>query len=113
MASNLPQFQIYKVTNTIYTRHVKKDRPDSILITTYCGLNNKFKTFMCLEHGGTVRKAAYKLWDARCKYPAPETVQEALDYIHHLKVPTHIKVWINKRYPEIMLYSFTGGEDLE
>jgi DNA repair protein RadD len=107
MASSMPQMEIFKVSRVTYSRHTKMDRPDSIKVTIFAGLR-KFTTYVCLEHGGGAGRMARAWWAERCEWEAPETVQEALDYASNLKVPTHIGVWINKKYPEVKGYDFTG-----
>jgi hypothetical protein len=38
----------------------------------------------------------------------PATTREAMQMTNHLKPVTHLKVWVNKKYPEIMAYCFDG-----
>ena len=109
MATSGPKVEVFMVTKVIYTRHRKLDRPDTLLVTYYCGLR-RFKEWVCLEHGRLAGKKARDWWRERNTLPTepPETTDAALGLINTLLTPTHIRVWLNKKYPEIMAYSFDG-----
>jgi hypothetical protein len=36
----------------------------------------------------------------------PETIWEAFQRLPELRTPTHIKVWVNKKHPEVMTYEY-------
>ena len=36
----------------------------------------------------------------------PNTVIDALKYVHELRTPKRIRVWLNRRYPEILNEEF-------
>jgi DNA repair protein RadD len=108
MASGLPQIDIFKVTKVTYAVHRKEGRPNSIKVSIWCGLT-RYTTYVCLEHGGYAAKLAQDWWDARCPYPAPETTAEAIDYISNVATPLYIKVWTNKKHPEVLAYDFTSN----
>lgn len=101
----LPQIEPFGITKIIYTRHKKKGKPDSLLVTYYAGLRS-FKKFICIEHGGSAGGMAKRWWKERSTAPTPETVDEALKAIDTITVPKSIKVWINTKYPEIMSYEY-------
>lgn len=106
------QIEVFEVTKVIYTVHTKPDKPDAICVTYYSGLNKRFKEWVCLEHQSFASKKARDWWrlrDTKINDPVPETTGEALCRVNNLKEPTHIRVWVNKKYPEIMAYSFDGG----
>jgi len=38
----------------------------------------------------------------------PETIDSALERIQELNTPTHIRVWINKKHPQVMDRDYSG-----
>jgi DNA repair protein RadD len=112
MVGSEPEFEIMDVTKVIYTIHRKMDRPDSILATYYIGLAKRYKDWICLEHAGFAGKKAREWWIARTEdEEAPDTTEAALKQLYKLKSPVAIKVWVNKKYPEIVGYDFGEGYD--
>lgn len=110
-----PVVEVQPVTSMTVQLHEKAGKPPAIRVSYYCGIQ-RFSEFVCLEHGGYAAKRGRDWWRAHVKgainlkgeIETPETTNEALKLIEHLNVPTHIRVWINKRYPEIMEHDFTG-----
>lgn len=106
------QMEVFAVDRVIYKPHRKEGRPDAIKVDYYCGIR-KFDTYVCLEHGGYASKKAREWW--REHWPIsdeqeiPTTTAQALEMVDKLKEPTHIRVWLKKKYPEIKAYNFTGG----
>lgn len=106
------QMEVFEVNRVTYSPHSKRDRPDAIKVDYYCGIR-KFSTYVCIEHGGFAAKKALEWW--REHWPDNEQLVEpsstaiALEMVDQLKEPTHIRVWLNKKYPEIKAYNFTGG----
>src|SRR5699024_1975941 len=90
----------------LYSRHQKEGRPDSIKVTYYCGLR-VFKEWVCFDHGGFAGKKARDWWRS---HGGPEPIPDTETALAHmdsvLQVPTSIKVWLNKRYPEVLNYEF-------
>ena len=103
--SDLPVEEIFDISRVIYFKHVKIGSPPSIKASYYSGLK-KFDEFVCFEHSGYPGKRAIAWWNQRTDKPAPTTVDEALSVISHLKCPSRIRVWTNKKYPEITGYEF-------
>lgn len=111
----LPQVEVFTVDHVTYRQYDKIDRPPSIKVTYYCGLQS-FSEYVCFEHGGYAARRARVWWRDRAKdagLPSgkdsvPETTAQALFLIEELPVPTHLRVWINKKYPEIMQQCFDG-----
>lgn len=114
MASSKPKIVEKKITQVLYTRHRKLDRPDSILVTYYIGLATRYKEWICFEHGGYAGKQAREWWRRNAKDPEaelPPTTDDALKCLDLLKTPTYAKVWVNKKYPQIMSCTFKGEDD--
>lgn len=101
-----PQVERFKVDQVVYVKHHKEGRPPSIRACYYCGLR-MFEEWVCLEHEGYAKKKARDWWRQRAIDPTPpETIAEAFGRLGELRTPTHIRVWINKKHPEIVNYEY-------
>lgn len=105
MKDDTPLVEVFDVSKVVYSRHLKQGAPDSILATYYCGLR-RFKTYVCIEHQGGAKGLAYRWWKRHTTIEPPISVTGALTLTKHLAVPTQIRVWLNKKYPEILDYGF-------
>ncbi|UZT28629.1 DNA/RNA helicase [Vibrio phage 033B] len=114
--SNEPQIETFKVDKVIYTQHNKQGKPPAMLATYYCGLR-KFTNYVCLEHEGYARKKGRDWWREAMsnggktnmsEVEVPELTSVALGMAADIPVATHLRVWVNKTYPEIMAYDYTG-----
>lgn len=77
-------------------------------VTYYCGLKH-FEDYVCIQHEGFVARKASSWWMERTNrldLRPPTTTDEALSRAGELKSATHISVWVNKKYPEIVNYCF-------
>jgi DNA repair protein RadD len=92
----------FTVQNVVYNRHQKPGSPPILKVSYFCGLQ-LFNEYICLEHGGLAAKKARDWWRTRMgTLVAPPTIDEALKYTAQLKVPKTIRVWTNKKYPEVL-----------
>lgn len=107
IAQGTPQVEQFKVDKVTYQVHRKEGRPDSIEVSYFCGLR-MFKEWVCLEHEGYARKKSRDWWRQRTNHGVtpPETTYEGMLRINELRVPSHVKVWVNKKHPEIMSYVY-------
>ena len=101
-----PITKVFKVDHITYSVHQKLDRV-SMKVTYYCGLQH-FPEFVCFEHEGFAQRKARMWWRDRSDMEVPTTVESALQVANMVLTPTHIRVWINKKYPEIMKFCFDG-----
>lgn len=102
-----PQVDVFRVDGISYSLHKKIGKPDMIKVTYTCGFR-MFNEFVCIEHEGYARIKADQWWKLRFSAPAPQTVNEALTTVHLAQPATYIRVWSNKKYPEIMAHCFDG-----
>lgn len=102
-----PVVEVFRVDGISYTLHKKFGKPDMVKVTYTCGFR-MFNEFVCVEHEGYARVKADQWWRSRFGGNAPQSVSEALETIHLAKPATHIRVWSNKKYPEIMAHCFEG-----
>jgi DNA repair protein RadD len=105
---DLPVVEIFDVDHVVYEKHVKQTTGNvSILVKYHCGLR-RFKEFVPLEYNGRPTPRAARWWRTRSGLDVPSTVDNALLLCDQLHIPSQLRVWINKDYPEIMDYCFDG-----
>jgi DNA repair protein RadD len=100
-----PVVNEFKVTRMTLERHHKIGRPDSIKVNYYCGLR-RFTWYVCPEHGGIPRRKAEHWWARHGGGALPDNVESALALIDTLNTPQGIRVWENRKYPEILDWIF-------
>ncbi len=111
---DVPIVEIYNVTTVNYYLHEKKNRmgeataPPQIKVEYFCeGGLHRFQEFVQFEHPGYPSKKARDWW--RQRFPGdyvPEKTAEALSEIGQLRAPHRIRVWVNKKYPEVIGYEY-------
>lgn len=105
---DMPIVELFKVEHITYTEHSKHDRPPMMKATYYCGYK-MFEEFICIEHDGFAGRKARQWWRERSNgLLPPQTTREALEAAAQLAPATHLRVWINKKYPEILKTCFDG-----
>lgn len=105
IATDDPVVEDFDVSNVDYKVSRKPGRPDTLEVT-YWSKMRMFREHVCLEHAGTIRHKAVRWWRERTGVEAPPTIGEAMLHIQTLKTPNRIRVWVNKRYPEIISHEF-------
>lgn len=102
-----PIVETFNVHKVIYNVHQKKDSfgnavsPPMIKVSYFAGLQT-FNEWVGLEHGGFVGKKARDWWMQRHPSEPPTTTFQALQLVSELRTPRTIRVWLNKKYPEVM-----------
>ncbi len=89
-----PQVEVFNVDRVTYAPHVN-----------YCGIR-RFTEWVCLEHPGNIRHKAHLWWKQRSPLEPPTTILDAIPLVDELKVPLQIRVWVNRRYPDILASIF-------
>lgn len=105
-----PIVELFAVDHVTVEEHRKLGKPPSLRLTYYSGLRNKFSDYIMPEHEGFARRKSEALWREMFQAtpfstaPAelPATTAQALAAVSGLTMPTHLRVWINKQYPEIL-----------
>lgn len=106
---DLPVVEVFKVDHINYARHQKAERPDSIRVTYYCGFRS-FSEYVCLEHPGNVANKARHWCRVRLEGSGiPQTTTQFLEIATQIKSPTHIRVWVNQKYPQVLAHCFDGS----
>ncbi len=105
-----PQIEIFEVNSLTYTPHFPRDlaKPPSLKVSYFSGPIQMFSEWVCLEHPGWAGHKAREWWKVRSNIAPPTTVEEAIKFVSTLKPPTHLRVWVNQRHPQIMAHDFTG-----
>jgi len=113
LKTNKPKVEVFKVMTTTYQQHKGRGtKPSSLRVTYHCG-SRHFTEWVCLEHGGYPAKRARTWWAQRAQPGTdgvfiPSTVVDALIECDYLKKPSEIRVWTNKKIPEILAYRMDG-----
>lgn len=100
-----PKATEFTVTRVSYEIHKKDGRPDSIRIYYYCGMR-RFSHYILPEHGGNPRKRSEGWWMLHGGGAMPKTTLECRAQIDALKVPSKIRVWEKRDYPQILDWIF-------
>lgn len=103
-----PEVVVFDVKNVTYVTHIKLGMPPSLKVSYFCGMR-RFTEWICLEHhGNPVIHKARRWWEERATTPAPDKISEAIAQAGAgcLRTPSQIRVWINKKNPEILSYVF-------
>lgn len=102
-----PIVEVFKVDHITYSRHEKHGRPPMLKATYYCGLR-AFTEYACIEHDGFAGRKARQWWRERSTSPFPASTEDALATANTLTAATHLRIWVNKQYPEILAHCFDG-----
>jgi len=108
--ADLPIVEVYPVDHMTFSIHRKAGAPEMLKVAYYCGLSKAFYDYVCIEHQGFAQQKARRWWNARAPevLPMPATTREAIELSGQLRPVTHLKVHVNKKYPEILQYCFDG-----
>lgn len=107
MSSALPVVETFPVTSVVYNDHMSKKGNRSVRVTYHSGVR-AFSEYIDIEggNGSFPLKRAHDWWKQRHHDAPPTTIEEALNMQSQLRVPTRVKVWVNKPYPEVVGYEF-------
>lgn len=110
IVGELPIVEDITVDHIVYSEHNKHSNKAPTLQVTYYSGVARFREWVCLEHEGFAGKKARDWWRTRSSRPdvVPTEIGEALGMIEDIKPATSIRVWVNKKYPEIMAYCYDG-----
>jgi len=107
LRSDAPIVEYFEVQKVLYNLHEKRDsngvltKPPMIKVSYFCGFQ-MFNEFVTIEHPGYAGKRARDWWKQRHNEEAPPTTAQALQRVSELRSPARVRVWINKKYPEIL-----------
>lgn len=108
---SLPIVEVHNVQDIVYQKHLNKshpEKPPTLRVTYHCGTKS-FSEFVCLMHSDWAGRKAYKWWKNRTTLPLPDSIDNALEIISMLKIPTQIKVQTNEKFPVILNCCYDGS----
>src|SRR5216684_410511 len=100
LRSDFPIVETYDVSKVSYVKKGKNEK-SYLRATYYCGMH-MFGENVFPEHGGYATKLFRSWWRQRHTIEPPKTTDEALAFMNELRTPKKIRVWVNRRYPEIL-----------
>jgi DNA repair protein RadD len=105
---DVPVVERTKVDHVTLSLHTKTGRPTMVRVMYYCGLRT-YSEFVCVEHDSYAGRKAREWWQQHAKHiNMPATSMEMIECASDITMPTHLEVWTNKKYPEIMRKCFDG-----
>ena len=105
LRSDMPVVETFDVDKVIYVKRQKLGKPPYIQATYFCGMQG-FNEFCFPEHNGYAKHRFSNWWKQRHETDPPGTVIDALKYVNELRTPKRIRVWCNRKYPEILSAEF-------
>lgn len=100
--SDLPVVEVFDVDRAIYMKRQKDDTKAPYIRATYfCGMQ-AFSENVFPEAKPFARHRFHNWWKQRHTSEPPKDASEAMNYITQLRTPKRIRVWVNRKYPEIM-----------
>ena len=104
---DLPVIQVFNVDSVTLQKHSKGDN-HMAKVTYYCGFK-MFTEYVAIDHEKhNMRAKAREWWKARSSDPVPSTTDELLRLATFIKPATHLRVWINQKYPSILAACVDG-----
>lgn len=104
---DMPVVEVFRVDHIEASLHDKLGVPQMVKVGYWCGIR-RFDEFLCPAHQNYAQRKAREWWRMRSHNPMPEDAKSLLEVLPTLPVPTHLRVWINKKYPEILSVCFDG-----
>lgn len=96
--SDQPIIEWFNVDRAIYVKKQGQKAP-YIKASYFCGMHLFIENVFPENH--KYKKPFHDWWKQRHTSEPPLTTQEALKYISELRVPKRIRVWCNRKYPEV------------
>ena len=107
LRSDFPVVDYFDVEKVIYTKRQKEGKLPYIQATYFCsGGMQGFNEYQFPEYNGYSRHKFTDWWKQRHHTEPPATVVDALKYVHELRTPKRIRVWLNRKWPEILSVEF-------
>jgi DNA repair protein RadD len=106
--TDMPVVETFKVDHITCTKHVKGDS-EMMKVTYYCAYK-MFTEYVAPDHEKhNMRAKARAWWKQRSDTTMPPDTDTLLALVNtSLRAPTHLRVWTNQKYPEILAVCFDG-----
>lgn len=108
--NDLPVTEVFKVEMVSYYRHENRGdrtKPPTLRVDYLCG-SETISQYICLFHTGFAGKKARNWWREHCSLAIPENIEQALNVVSQLRVPTHIYVNMKGKFPEVLNSCYDG-----
>lgn len=106
--ADAPIVECFNVDHITYSIHSKKGAPNMMKVTYCCGFE-LYTEYLGFEHNTYISNKANRWWKERTdSTQVPATTKEAIENVGMLSSCTHLRVWVNKKYPEILAHCFDG-----
>ena len=109
LSNNMPVVERFAVDRVMYNRHVGREKGTiSIRVSYMCGLR-MFNEFICFDASSVKSFAihhAHQWWAQAHPGPPPLSTDMALARLHELRTPRYIRVWVNKKFPEVKAHEY-------
>jgi len=101
LRSDLPVVEYFDVDYAIYAKKQKDGKRAYIVASYFCGMR-KFNEFVFPESAKYGKHLFHQWWMQRHTSEPPDTTDEALKHVSELRCPKRIRVWVNKKWPEVL-----------
>lgn len=101
LRSDIPVVEYFDVDRAFYVKKQKDSKPAYIHVSYWCGLR-KFNEFVFPESAKYGKHLFHQWWMQRHASPPPINTDEALKFITELRCPKRIRVWVNRKYPQVL-----------
>jgi DNA repair protein RadD len=99
----------YRVLDTVYSVHVKRNQPDAprtMRVEHKVSLYEYVSEWVCIEHDGYARRKAEAWWRARSNDPFPRDAEHAVDIANAGGLAPTLRITVTKKaddkYPQIV-----------
>lgn len=100
LKSDLPQVETFPVDNVFYFKRMTKSGYFAMVCSYMSGLS-RYDEYVNIENPKG-RHFANEWFRARWNGELPKTVDAALEITPNLKVPRFVKVWVNRKFPQVI-----------
>lgn len=107
LRSDLPVVEYFDILRVVYSPHLSRSSGKSSIKVSY--FTADFRTFyewVTVEGDGFAKKRGRDWFRQRAPVEPPETNSEILVNAAYLRTPRRIRVWLNKKNPEVLGYEF-------
>lgn len=102
-----PEIKTFEIDHVFYYRHVSKNSGKaSIKCVYHCEGMQVFNEYVNFDAFGYPRNKADEWWRQRHTSNPPLSTDLALASLSELRKPRKVRVWINKKYPEVLSVSW-------
>lgn len=110
IARGEPVMEWFKVDHVDYDVFDRGKAAPHMRVHYHCGMR-RFTESVSIEHENNYY--ARKWWKEHVpNYPPPPDTVTGFGYVSQLPKPTHVFVWLNRKYPQILKRSFDGTTPL-